>query len=141
MQPVGIYFRVMAHHVGKRRQATVVHIGRGARHVAQRRHLEFTEIPVLLGHLPRFDRARAIALVVVAAEQVERVRLQLPDTHVAPGIDAARHEEGHPGVVEFTVGEGGADVAGATVAPADENAQAALCGFWIFFHRRKITAR
>ncbi len=61
---------------------------------------------------------------------------------MTPGIDAAAgDEEGHPGVVELAVREGRAGVAGAAVAFADEDAQAALRRLRIARHRARVAAR
>src|SRR5260221_9796759 len=126
MQPVRVYLRVVPYHVGKRGQAAVVHIRRGLRDVPERGHLELAEIAMLERHLPRFHRARARLVVVVAAEQVERIRRQLTDAAMAARIHAIAREEGDAGVMELAVREGRPEMAGAAVAAANEDPQAAL---------------
>src|SRR5258708_5086594 len=72
-------------------------------------------------------RCGACRVVVIAAEQVVRARLQPLDAAVAPGIDAPRRgEERRAGVGELAVGELRTGMARAAVALADEDPQAAL---------------
>jgi hypothetical protein len=85
VQPLLVQLGVELHDVGERRQAAVVHVGRGPRDAAQAGHAELAEVAVLDLHVPRLHRGRARAVVVVAAEQVERVLLQLLDARLPAG--------------------------------------------------------
>ena len=46
MQALFIQFRIVPDHIGQRRMAAGVHVGGGARDVAQTRHLEFAPMSV-----------------------------------------------------------------------------------------------
>ena len=67
VQPVLVEVRVVPHDVAQRGQAAVVHVGRGARHVAQRGHLELAVVAVLERDVPRADGASARGIVVERA--------------------------------------------------------------------------
>ena len=65
VQAVLVEVRVVAHDVAQRGEAAVVHVRRGARHVAQRRHLELAEVAVLERDVPRAGRGAPRRVVVV----------------------------------------------------------------------------
>ncbi len=127
MQAFFVEFRVVPHHVAQRSQAAVVHVGRGQGQVAQRRHLEFTEV-AMLG--PQMFRCRGIvprSIVVMGAKLVPGARQQALDAALAARVDAVRlDEEGDADVAEFAVGKQRTGMAGGTLPAAEEQAQAAL---------------
>src|SRR5258706_45355 len=87
----------------------------------------------------RAGRGRARGVVVEAAEQVVRARLQLADALVPAGIDfSVLQEEGDAGIGEFAVRERRSEVADAAIALADEGLQPALRGEGIAGHRSGV---
>lgn len=125
----------MPHDIGEGREASVVHVGRGARDVTQRGHLELAEIAVLKLDMPGLCDGCAARIVVVAAKEVEGARRKAPDTAVPARVHAAVGvEERDADVVELAVRERRAEVADVAAAAADEKARAAL-------RRRRITRR
>ena len=104
-----------------------MHVRRGARDVAQRRHLELAEVAVLARDVARAGRGAAGRIVVERAEQVVAACLEPADAFEPAGVHAPRsREERDADVVELAVGEAGADVADVALAPADEEREPAL---------------
>jgi hypothetical protein len=115
------------HHGGQRGQRTVVHVGRGLRHIAQAGHFEFAEVVRLGLHVARLQHGLACRVVAEAGQQVVSTGAQCSDAAVATRVDHARsHKKRHADVAEFAMAETRADVAGAALAGADEQAQATL---------------
>ena len=129
VQPFLVQGRVVEDDVGERLEAAGVHVGRGERHVAKTRHPELAEVAVAKANVAGLDGGGALGIVVEAAEQGVRAPAQFADAAVSAGIDPAGFDEvGHAGIGELAVGKGRAEVAEGAVAPADEEAKAALCG-------------
>src|SRR5262249_7853607 len=130
------------HYIAQRGEAAVVHVRRGARHVAQARDAELAVVALLQVDVPRAGRARARGVVVEAAEEVIRARLQLLDAPVAARIDLlVLQEKRNSRIGELAVGERRSEVADAAVALADEGAQPALRGERVALHRGRVVLR
>src|SRR5262249_31325221 len=124
--------RVEVQDVVERRELSLVHVGRGARDVAQRWSAELS--PLLGAGDQVLDLACAIAARIIAetAGGVEGILQQLRDSFAARGV--ARWglvERRRADVVELAVAEEGTDVTRAAACFADEELQAARGGLGI----------
>jgi hypothetical protein len=112
MQPLEVELGVMTDDGGERAEAPVVHVRRGARDVAQRRHAELAEVAVLERHVANRGRRSRRRIVVERTEEVVTARLHAADALVPSRVDAPRgDEERDAGVVELAVGECRSEVA------------------------------
>ena len=128
VQTINIQVRVMSHHLSKREHFTAVHVRPGITHVAQRRHFKFAEIAMLRFQVCGLGGAGARGIVVVRSQQIVFAGGQNLDAVVTAAvhpltvtIDKMRHAD----IVKLAVGEHRPGVAGAAIAFADENLQAA----------------
>ena len=127
MQTDGVEIGVVPDDLGDSFDAAVAAIGCGQHQVAQRRHLELAEIPLLEGYLARARSAGPRRVVVVGTQQIEAALQELPDALVASGIGLAeRCKARQAGVEELAVGEVGAGMAGGAGALADEDLEPSL---------------
>src|SRR4051812_40271818 len=119
-----VHLRIMLHHLPQAAEAAVVHIRSGERDVPQAGHAELAEVALLQLDVLGADGVAARRVVVEAAEQVVRARLQLLDALEPAGIDATLGADARIG--KFAVGEMRAEVASAAVALAYKNGEAPL---------------
>src|SRR3954463_14605483 len=127
MQAFLVDLGVILHHVAQGGEGAVVHVRGGEGGVAKPRHAEFAEVAMLELDVPRRHGAQALAVVVVAPEEVVGAFPELAYAAMPAGVDyALGGEERNSGIGEFPVAELRSEVAQVAPAFADEEAQAAL---------------